>query len=61
MVQSVINGIPESVQNEASKEREHHQQQSSSPAPTQRDASVPQEIFQGSNSIAFLSFGIKLR
>ena len=48
IIQSVINGIPESVQKEASNEQEEQrQQQQSSPAPPQRDASVPQEIFQG--------------
>ena len=52
MMKSVINGIPESLQQEASRERERHQQ-SAQPPPLQRDASVPQEIFQGSNSTAF--------
>ena len=53
-MKSVINGIPESLQQEASRERERHQQQSAqAPPPLQRDASVPQEIFQGSNLTAF--------
>ena len=54
LMQSVINGIPESLQKEASKERDQ-KQQSAVPPPepppqAQRDASVPQEIFQGGNS-----------
>ena len=54
MMKSVINGIPESLQQEASRERERHQQRSAQPTPPlQRDASVPQEIFQGGNSTAF--------
>ena len=53
MMKSVINGIPESLQQEASRERERHQKSSAQTPPLQRDASVPQEIFQGSNSTAF--------
>ena len=48
LIQSVINGIPESLQKEASREREKKQQ--SAPLQVQRDASVPKEIFQGGNS-----------
>ena len=45
-MQSVINGIPESLQKEASKERDQKQQSAVPPPQAQRDASVPQEIFQ---------------